>query len=629
MAFFGFQRPAPDDTDSLRRQAWQELRREGDLPMLALNFGLNLMANSETQGLGQAMGGAGLNALGDYKSIMAARQKAAQAEQARQDKLAQEKIQNEMAEKRYGLDERRLGWDMKHGDLQDRIALATLQGTQQSNALSAYKTLTEIQSRNAAREAMGLPPLPMPQIPGMPSLGATGATGGSAQGGVRMFSDLKLNEANNNPGNIRGKTGVGNGYAGYDTTLDGFRALDGLLQRGYRGMTPEQFVHKYAPSSDGNDEAAYAAVIRKAGVVGPDGIIHVEDPQTRAALMKVIAGHEGPTSRFDLSEADMAAGLVPIPEGYKSRNLREQSKDWKRPAAEGQKPVAMPTVGWQEQAPASPAAPEQPAQPAASDPIKVGGAVVTPEWLAMRQRVAAQFPDTPEGKAAKQDLEFYKDAVEARRKQTKDDKEGDVKQSDISGLAKEFRSDTSSYSDAQEALSTALEAVRQNSGAGDLALVFSYMKALDPGSVVREGEQLMARKTGGVTDQFLGMIANLQNGQQLTQDVRMGLLRGAKGLVTAREKAYKQRVDYYTGRAKRNGYDPQDIVYNAYPGLMAEVDAFLEGQGASASGSRGGAQPAPLPGVGPAPVRGGAQAAMSGTAPIPALPKGFTIIGGN
>jgi len=41
-----------------------------------------------------------------------------------------------------------------------------------------------------------------------------------------------------------------------------------------------------------------------------------------------------------------------------------------------------------------------------------------------------------------------------------------------------------------------------NTAAEDLALVFSYMKLLDPGSVVREGEQYQVRSLGNIPDSF-------------------------------------------------------------------------------------------------------------------------------
>jgi hypothetical protein len=89
---------------------------------------------------------------------------------------------------------------------------------------------------------------------------------------------------NNNPGNIKygsfaescGATGKDdNGFAKFDSYLDGFNALKALINNAATGkssiykptMTLDQFFSKYAPSSDGNDPSAYArTVARKLGV---------------------------------------------------------------------------------------------------------------------------------------------------------------------------------------------------------------------------------------------------------------------------------------------------------------------------------------------------------------------------
>jgi hypothetical protein len=50
-----------------------------------------------------------------------------------------------------------------------------------------------------------------------------------------------------------------------------------------------------------------------------------------------------------------------------------------------------------------------------------------------------------------------------------------------------------------------------------LAAVFKFMKALDPGSVVKEDEQTMAKTTGGPADALVGMVNDLQGEGGLTK----------------------------------------------------------------------------------------------------------------
>ena len=184
-----------------------------------------------------------------------------------------------------------------------------------------------------------------------------GADLSTIRGRRRPYSDLALNEANNNPGNISGSGGVGNGYKAYGTTLEGFQALDQLIRTSYRGMTPAQLAEKYAPANDPrgrNDPVGYAIQIaRDLGMIPEDYMdraakalkgdreargemmqfidgdakIDVDSREVRARLMKSIAQREGPTRRFNLDEADYAAGVKQIPEGYQSKDLRKESRD--------------------------------------------------------------------------------------------------------------------------------------------------------------------------------------------------------------------------------------------------------------------------------------------------------------
>ena len=90
-------------------------------------------------------------------------------------------------------------------------------------------------------------------------------------------------------------------------------------------------------------------------------------------------------------------------------------------------------------------------------------------------------------------------------------------------------------------------------GAEDISLIFSYMKMLDPGSVVREGEFLVARKTGGPADFLISYLHRLKDGSILTDGVRrsfrdmaIGLYDNAKkNLETSNEKALKQITNVF------------------------------------------------------------------------------------
>ena len=58
------------------------------------------------------------------------------------------------------------------------------------------------------------------------------------------------------------------------------------------------------------------------------------------------------------------------------------------------------------------------------------------------------------------------------------------------------------------------------SPAGDLALIFNYMKVLDPGSTVREGEFANAQNSGSVPNRIVALYNSVINGTRLSDPQR-------------------------------------------------------------------------------------------------------------
>jgi hypothetical protein len=70
----------------------------------------------------------------------------------------------------------------------------------------------------------------------------------------------------------------------------------------------------------------------------------------------------------------------------------------------------------------------------------------------------------------------------------------------------------------------------EKSGAADIALVYAYMKMLDPTSVVREGEFATAENSGGVGATIQNLYNKLLNGGRLNDDQRANYTRLSKQL---------------------------------------------------------------------------------------------------
>ncbi|WP_204128690.1 hypothetical protein, partial [Pseudomonas ogarae] len=71
------------------------------------------------------------------------------------------------------------------------------------------------------------------------------------------------------------------------------------------------------------------------------------------------------------------------------------------------------------------------------------------------------------------------------------------------------------------------QAAKTPSAQNDLALIFSYMRMLDPASVVREGEFATAQNAAGVPDQIRNAYNKAVNGERLNPEQRTGFVSSA------------------------------------------------------------------------------------------------------
>ena len=92
----------------------------------------------------------------------------------------------------------------------------------------------------------------------------------------------------------------------------------------------------------------------------------------------------------------------------------------------------------------------------------------------------------------------------------------------------------------------------KSNGAADLALVFNFMKAMDPRSVVRESEFEMAASTGGVFNQVKGLINKIVNGGFLTETEKMNLFYQSRNQFLGARDSAKRILD--ARRAAAQGY---------------------------------------------------------------------------
>lgn len=87
---------------------------------------------------------------------------------------------------------------------------------------------------------------------------------------------------------------------------------------------------------------------------------------------------------------------------------------------------------------------------------------------------------------------------------------------------------------------------RDMKGAGDIAIIFGFMKALDPQSVVREGEFATAQNAGGVTERFREVYNKIVGGAVLSQELRDSFIEAARDAVDGKKPQALETIESYT-----------------------------------------------------------------------------------
>ena len=103
------------------------------------------------------------------------------------------------------------------------------------------------------------------------------------------------------------------------------------------------------------------------------------------------------------------------------------------------------------------------------------------------------------------------------------------------------------------------ESAKIQEGLGDVALITSFMKMLDPGSTVRESEFAVARDTGGLLTSLENLLTKAKGGQFLTNPQRTTFVNLAKQYLAAAEKDGAKTRKSMEGIVARLGLNPADV----------------------------------------------------------------------
>lgn len=129
----------------------------------------------------------------------------------------------------------------------------------------------------------------------------------------------------------------------------------------------------------------------------------------------------------------------------------------------------------------------------------------------------------------------------------------DKLRADYNTLTKDFRTINDSFGRIKVS-------AKNPTAAGDLSMIFNYMKMLDPGSVVRESEFQNAAASGSYGAQIQGMVQKALTGKRLADEIRDDFLSRAKLLYASQERNYEQLRSQYEDMAVRANLNPKDVL---------------------------------------------------------------------
>jgi len=209
--------------------------------------------------------------------------------------------------------------------------------------------------------------------------------------------------------------------------------------------------------------------------------------------------------------------------------------------------------------------------------------------IAKQQRLQGMSFSSPEGKIvedlSKAEKMFGKDSIQYKALSDALTDDGGADMTAVGGMRKEFTQLAGDFVIIRDSIDRIEKSAKMGEGPGDLALIFNYMKMLDPKSVVRESEfanaEISSEKlsTDGVPSFAIKLRDQILSGARLTPGQRKQYLEASRSLFDAAKKNHKLLRTQYSDLAKRNKIDPQDVVIDflgeAEPD-KPDVDALLE-----------------------------------------------------
>lgn len=139
------------------------------------------------------------------------------------------------------------------------------------------------------------------------------------------------------------------------------------------------------------------------------------------------------------------------------------------------------------------------------------------------------------------------DRADAKKRQGEERNRGFQIEQD---LRNEFNTKTKDFLPVDAAFKKIQNAAKNPSAAGDMSLIYAYMKIVDPGSTVREGEFANAQNAASIPDRIRNLYNKAANGERLNDNQRNDFVNQAGELYNAQVAQVEEVANQYERLAK-------------------------------------------------------------------------------
>jgi hypothetical protein len=202
--------------------------------------------------------------------------------------------------------------------------------------------------------------------------------------------------------------------------------------------------------------------------------------------------------------------------------------------------------------------------------VAPGGALVSPEGNILFQ-AREKGPDTP-SELREFELRTYGKETPERRgtPQYRDDQityltekknaTTAASKAEPKVLRQEFINQSKDFVTIRDAHNRIKSSATDPSPAGDLAMIFNYMKMLDPNSVVRESEFATAASAGSYGERIKAAADKILSGERLSDAMRKDFASRATLLFDEQNKSHQKLRSEYDRLAKESGVEPSQVL---------------------------------------------------------------------